>query len=205
MYEGAKKTCLKPFLKKKTCLYWGVFLVAISLTALTAPLIAPYPFYEQFPDRILQSPSREHWLGTDHLGRDLLSRLLYGSRMSMAVGFFTALASTLPGLAYGIFSGYAGGAVDRILMRLIDIMYSIPSLVLLILIKVIFDSVFVIEHPELRALTGTLAALSLLSWASLARVVRGQTLQVKENLYVSAVRSQGRGISELSCGIFCRI
>ena len=188
-----QKSLFKAVLKKKTCLYWGAFLLAVSLIALTAPLIAPYPFYEQFPDKILQSPSREHWLGTDHLGRDLLSRLLYGSRMSMAVGVFTALASVLPGLAYGMFSAYAGGVTDRILMRIIDIMYSIPSLVLLILVKVVFDSVFVIDHPELRALTGTLTALSLLSWTSLARVIRGQTLQAKENLYVEAVRSGGAG------------
>ena len=188
-----QKSIYKAIFEKKVCLYWGIFILIVSLVALLAPFISPYPFYEQFPEKILQSPSWEHWLGTDHLGRDLFSRLLYGSRMSMAVGVFTALISVFLGLIYGVFSAWVGGVTDRILMRVIDIMYSIPTLVLLILVKVIFDSVLVISNPELKALTGTLAALSLVSWASLARVARGQTLQVKENPYVEAARSQGAG------------
>ena len=188
-----QKNIYKAIIEKKVCLYWGIFILIVSLVALLAPFISPYPFYEQFPEKILQPPSGEHWLGTDHLGRDLLSRLLYGSRMSMAVGVFTALISVFLGLIYGVFSAWVGGVTDRILMRVIDIMYSIPTLVLLILVKVIFDSVLVISNPELKALTGTLAALSLVSWASLARVARGQTLQVKENPYVEAARSQGAG------------
>ena len=186
-----QKSIYRAILEKKVCLYWGFFILVISLVALLAPVISPYPFYEQFPNKILQPPSWEHWLGTDHLGRDLLSRLLYGSRMSMAVGVFTALISVFLGLVYGVFSAWIGGVTDRVLMRIIDIMYSIPTLVLLILVKVIFDSVLVISNPELKALAGTLAALSLVSWASLARVARGQTLQVKENPYVEAARSQG--------------
>ena len=188
-----QKSIYKAIFEKKVCLYWGIFILIVSLVALLAPFISPYPFYEQFPEKILQPPSGEHWLGTDHLGRDLFSRLLYGSRMSMAVGVFTALISVFLGLIYGVFSAWVGGVTDRILMRVIDIMYSIPTLVLLILVKVIFDSVLVISNPELKALTGTLAALSLVSWASLARVARGQTLQVKENPYVEAARSQGAG------------
>lgn len=188
-----QKSIYKAIFEKKVCLYWGIFILIVSFIALLAPFISPYPFYEQFPEKLLQSPSWEHWLGTDHLGRDLFSRLLYGSRMSMAVGVFTALISVFLGLIYGVFSAWVGGITDRILMRVIDIMYSIPTLVLLILVKVIFDSVLVISNPELKALTGTLAALSLVSWASLARVARGQTLQVKENPYVEAARSQGAG------------
>ena len=159
--------------------------------ALLAPIISPYSFYEQFPDKLLQESSLEHWLGTDHLGRDLLSRVIYGSRMSMAVGVITAFISAFLGLFYGVVSAWVGGKVDRVMMRIIDIMYSIPTLVLLILVKVIFDSFTLISHPELKALAGTLVALSLVSWASLARVVRGQVLQVKENLYVESARSLG--------------
>ena len=102
----------------------------------------------------------------------------------MAVGIFTAIISAVLGLIYGLISGWLGGITDRILMRFIDIMFSIPTLVLLILVKVLFDSFIVISHPELKALAGTLVALSLVSWASLARVVRGQVLQAKENLFV---------------------
>ena len=169
----------------------GIFLILISLVAVLAPVLAPYSFYEQFPDKILQASSLEHWLGTDHLGRDFLSRIIYGSRMSMAVGIFTAVLSCILGLIYGTFSAWQGGKVDRVMMRCIDIMYSIPTLVLLILVKVIFDSFFEFSNAEFKALSGTLAALSLVSWASLARVVRGQVLQVKENLYVESAMALG--------------
>lgn len=182
---------MKKIIEKKICLYCGLFIVFVSLTALFAPFIAPYPFYEQFPERALNSPSLRHLLGTDHLGRDLLSRIIYGSRMSMAVGVLATLISGTLGLIYGVFSGWMGGVTDRVMMRCIDILYSIPTLVLLILVKVIFDSLDFVSHPELKALMGTIVALSLVGWASLARVVRGQTLQVKENLYVESALSLG--------------
>lgn len=188
-----QKSFYKKIIEKKICFYCGLFIVIVCLCALFAKFISPYPFYEQFPEKALAPPSLDHWLGTDHLGRDLLSRIIYGSRMSMAVGILTAMISAVLGLFYGLFSGWFGGLTDRILMRFIDIMFSIPTLVLLILVKVLFDSFIVIPHPELKALAGTLAALSLVSWASLARVVRGQVLQVKENLFVSAAVSQGAG------------
>ncbi|MBC6415561.1 MAG: ABC transporter permease [Bdellovibrionales bacterium] len=177
--------------QNKVCFYCGLFIILISLCALLAPLISPYSFDQQFPSKALEGSSLKHWLGTDHLGRDLLSRMIYGSRMSMAVGIFTALISTFLGVLYGLVSGWLGGFTDRILMRFIDIMFSIPTLVLLILVKVLFDSFIVIEHPELKALAGTLVALSLVSWASLARVVRAQVLQSKEKLFVEASRSLG--------------
>ena len=185
------KSILQRIIEKKVCFYCGIFILLVTLMACFAPFIAPYPFYKQFPDRILMPPSWQHWFGTDHLGRDLLSRVIYGSRMSMAIGVFTAFISGVLGLLYGVISAWIGGITDRVLMRIIDIMYSIPTLVLLILVKVIFDSFIVIENPELKALAGTLAALSLVSWATLARVVRGQALQVKENLYVESAISIG--------------
>ena len=186
-----QKTIYQRIYEKKVCFYCGLFIVLVCLIALFAPLISPYPFDEQFPDKALKSYSLEYWLGTDHLGRDLLSRVIYGSRMSMAVGIFTAFISAFLGLIYGLLSGWLGGVTDRILMRFIDIMFSIPTLVLLILVKVLFDSFVVISHPELKALAGTLVALSLVSWASLARIVRGQVLQAKENLFVEASQSLG--------------
>ena len=178
-------------LQTKVCLYCGAFIVLVSIMALFAEVISPYPFYKQFPEKALQSYSWSHWLGTDHLGRDLLSRIIYGSRMSMAIGIFTALISAVLGVAYGMISAWFGGITDRVMMRFVDMMYSIPTLVLLILAKVVFDSLVGISHPEIRTLIGTLVALSLVSWTSLARVVRGQVLQVKENQYVESARSLG--------------
>ena len=186
-----QKKLYQQIYEKKICFYCGFFIVLLSLMALLAPFIAPYSFEEQFPNKALNTYSMEHWLGTDHLGRDLLSRIIYGARMSMAVGILTAFISAFLGVFYGLISGWLGGIADRVLMRFIDIMFSIPTLVLLILVKTLFDAFIIISHPELKALAGTLVALSLVSWASLARVVRGQVLQTKENLYVEASRSLG--------------
>ena len=186
-------TFFKKLLANKLCFFCGLFIVLLSLLALFAETLAPYSFDEQFPEKALAPPSLKHWIGTDHLGRDLFSRLLYGTRMSMAVGVLTALISSILGTLYGLISGWFGGLMDRLLMRLIDILSSIPILILLILTKTLFDTFIDIPHPELRALAGTLAALSLASWASLARVVRGQTLQVKEQVFVESARALGAG------------
>ena len=179
--------------EKKICLYCGVFIVAVCLCALFARFIAPYSFDEQFPEKALAPPSMAHWLGADHLGRDLLSRIIYGSRISMAVGILTAVLSAVLGLFYGLISGWFGGLTDRIMMRFIDIMFALPTLVLLILAKTLFDSFSALSDPELKALIGTVLALTVVSWASLARVVRGQTLQVKQSLFIESAVSQGAG------------
>ena len=151
----------------------------------------PTHLMEQNIDAITQGPSATYWLGTDSLGRDLLSRIIYGSRMSMAVAILTALASLFIGGIYGAISGWVGGWVDSLMMRVVDILYSIPTLVLMVLVKVVFDSLSLFEDPELNALTSILLALSLVGWVTLARVVRGQVLQVKGMLYVDAAKSMG--------------
>lgn len=170
------------------CLY---FIGFVCLVALTARWISPYPFDEQHIDHLLLSPNFQFWLGTDKLGRDLMSRIIYGSRMSMAVGIITAVISLLIGALYGAVSGWFGGWVDSLMMRAVDVAYSIPSLVIMILVKVIFDSLEIFSHPELKALSGTLIALSIVGWVSLARLVRGQVLQVKEMAYIEAGKALG--------------
>lgn len=177
--------------KNKVAVASSWIIVVTCLVGLFAEWIAPHPFDEQYIDHILQSPNSQFWLGTDNLGRDLLSRLIYGARMSMAVGILTAIISLIFGTLYGSISGWIGGRVDSLMMRFIDILYSIPTLVLLILMKVIFDSIVLFENPELRALTGILAALSVVGWVTLARVVRGQVLQVKQMAYVESARALG--------------
>lgn len=167
------------------------FIIAICLFAIFASVISPYSFDEQNMDAIYNGPSAKYWFGTDGLGRDLLSRLIYGARMSMAVGIFTALISMVFGTIYGCISGWMGGRVDSVMMRIIDILMSFPSLILMILVKVIFDSVELVSNPELRALTSILIALSVVGWVTLARVVRGQVLQVKELTYVEAAQALG--------------
>lgn len=179
-------------IKKNPVAVWSaLWIAAICLVSLLAPWLAPFSFDEQFLDKVLIAPGSEHWLGTDSLGRDMLSRLIYGARVSMAVGLVTAFVSLVIGTLYGSVAGWFGGMVDSGMMRLVDILDSIPSLVLLILVKLVFESYDFIPNPQLKALTGMLLALSLVSWVSLARVVRGQVLQVKQMAYVEAARSMG--------------
>lgn len=177
--------------KNKVAMLSGILILFVCAVAILAPWISPYAFDEQYLDRVLAAPNSQHWLGTDSLGRDMLSRLIYGSRISMAVGVITAFVSLIIGTAYGAVAGWFGGWVDSVGMRVIDILDSIPSIILLILVKLIFESADIIQNPELKALTGMLLALSLVSWVSLARVVRGQVLQVKQMSYVEAARSMG--------------
>lgn len=179
--------------KNKVAVISAGYIAMVCLVALFAKLITPYSFDEQFLDKVLNPPSVQFWLGTDSLGRDMLSRLIYGARISMAIGVITAMISLLIGLVYGAIAGWFGGWTDSVLMRLVDILDSIPSIVLLILVKLIFDSVDFLGNSELKALTGMLLALSLSSWISLARVVRGQVLQVKQMAYVESALAMGAG------------
>ncbi len=167
------------------------FITVVCLIAIFADVIAPYSFETQDISRVLQTPNAHNLLGTDSLGRDMLSRIIYGSRMSMSVGVFTAVFALILGGIYGAISGWLGGWVDSLMMRIVDIMFSIPSLVLLILVTVIFNSVHLFDNPELKALVGIFLALSVVGWVSLARLVRGQVLQVKQMLFVEAARAVG--------------
>lgn len=182
---------LKRLKKNRGAVISGYFILALCFVAVFAEVLAPYSFEDQNIDKILASPSADHLLGTDDLGRDLFSRLIYGAQMSMAVGIFTAIFSLAMGVVYGAFSGWMGGRIDSILMRIVDILDSIPTLVLLILVKILFDAINIFDDPKMRALTGVLMALSVFGWIMLARVVRAQVLQVKESLYVEAAQALG--------------
>ncbi len=179
------------FKKNRLGMFCAIFIGFVCLMSLFPEMLSPYSFEEQFEGKELLSPGRTHLLGTDNMGRDILSRLIYGGRVSMAVGIVTALISLILGVLYGAISGWLGGRTDAFMMRMIDILYSIPSLVLLILVKVIFDSLALVMQAELKALMGILVALSLVGWVTLARVVRGQVLQEKEKLYVESARALG--------------
>ena len=161
----------------------AVVLGVIGAAALAAPWVAPYPFDVQDPTRLLQPPSLDHWLGTDRLGRDLLSRVIYGARVSMTLGVVTALIATACGIAYGMAAGYLGGRTDNLLMRLLDVIYALPDLLLIILLTILLG----------RGLTGMVAALSLVSWVTVARLVRGEVLRLKSADYLDAARALGAG------------
>ena len=159
-----------------------VLLVAI-FAAVFAPWVAPYSYESQDTFNTLSLPSTNHWMGTDRLGRDLLSRVIYGSRVSLFVGFATTLVAIIFGTLYGAFSGYMGGKTDDVMMRVVDVVFSLPDLLLIILITVLMG----------RGITGIFIALSLVSWVTIARLVRGEVLRIKEFTFVEAARALGAG------------
>ncbi len=159
------------------------FLLLLSLVAIAAPWVTNFSYFEQNADHALQSPNATYWFGTDTLGRDLFSRLVYGARISLAVGFFTAIFSLVIGSVYGAISGYMGGKVDTFLMRLADVLNALPSLLVTVLLMLVLG----------RGPLGIFVALGIVGWVSEARLVRGQVLQAKEMLYVESARSLGMG------------
>lgn len=143
--------------------------------------LTPYPFDQTSAD-ILQSPSANHWMGTDELGRDLFSRILYGSQLSIGIGLFTALMSFLIGTIYGAAAGYCRGKTDAIMMRIVDVAYALPDLLVMILIGVLIG----------RGTLGILLALGLVSWRGTARLVRAQFLQLHQEEFIEAARALGQ-------------
>jgi oligopeptide transport system permease protein len=158
-----------------------VFLVLLSLAAIAAPWIANFSYFEQNADQALQFPNATYWFGTDSLGRDLFSRILYGARISLSVGFFTAIFSLVIGTIYGSISGYVGGRFDTFLMRTADVLNALPSLLVTVLLMLLVG----------RGPLGIFLALGFVGWVGEARLVRGQVLQAREMLYVEAARSLG--------------
>jgi peptide/nickel transport system permease protein len=169
------------FRRHKLAMASLVLLALIGLAVALAPVIAPYGFSEQHLDQILQGPSAKHLLGTDQLGRDELTRLLYGGRVSLLVGLGVALVSGAIGTLAGVVAGFYGGRVDNAVMRVTDLFLSIPLLVLLIIAS--------------RATGGHIidivVVLSLVLWMYLARIVRGLFLSLREKEFVEAARALG--------------
>lgn len=173
---------LKKFVRHRAAFISSLLLTFISLTAVFAPWIAPYSYEEQNMEARLESPSLHHWMGTDPLGRDLYSRTIYGAQTSLLVGIATALFSLVLGTFTGAIAGYKGKWVDRLLMRIVDVFYIFPSLLLAILLMILCG----------RGLFGICFALGLTSWVTTARLVRGLVIQAKDLPYVESARALGR-------------
>ncbi|MGZ8431949.1 MAG: ABC transporter permease, partial [Candidatus Deferrimicrobiaceae bacterium] len=155
--------------------------VLLLIVAAFAPLLAPFDPGAQALDSGLSGPSRSHWLGQDRLGRDLLSRLLHGARISVAVGLGTVFLSLSIGLLVGSASGFLGGRVDHLFMRLADVLLAFPGILLAIAITSVLG-------PSLR---NVLIALSALGWVGYARLIRGQILKVREMEFVQSAQAVG--------------
>lgn len=158
-------------------------LVAMCLVALAAPVIAPMDPDRQILSEKFSGPSPGHLLGQDHAGRDILSRIVYGARVSMLVGFSTVGISVLVGLALGSIAGYFGRYIDEVIMRVIDVLQAFPGILLAIALTAVLG-------PSLRNI---ILALSVLGWVGYARIVRGEFLRLREMEFVSAARALGAG------------
>jgi len=171
-------------LKNRPLAIFGVAIIAFNiLEALSAPAISPYdPYGMQLSDK-LQAPDAAHIFGTDQLGRDILSRVIWGSRISFEIGVVVVVLSLLIGIPLGLSAGYAGGWVDESLMRITDIFLAFPALVLAIFIEAAIGP----------GLTNAMFSIAIVSWPTYARLVRGSAMSIKENDFVEAARAAGEG------------
>ncbi len=197
------KDSFKRLLKNKAAVLGGIIIIFLILVAIFAPLIAPYGYADGDFLATYEPPSREHILGTDFMGRDLFSRIIYGTRISLTVGFVGAMTSFIIGVAYGIISGYFGGKLDNIMMRIVDIMYAFPTLLLIIIMMVYFKSTFANLKPGTfayylsqldNAMGGLLfifIGIGITAWVGMARLARGMTLSLREKEFVEAAVAQG--------------
>lgn len=174
------------FLTRKAAVVALAFILLEILVAVFAKYIAPYdPYYSDYAATYQQTSNAKHWLGTDDLGRDVLSRLIYGTRVSYAVGVLSQIALVVIGLPIGALAGLIGGWLDYVLMRLIDILSSIPGLLLYILLMIALGA----------GLPNIILAMTITGWIGIARLVRGQVLSLKESDFVRASRSMGGNTS----------
>ena len=172
---------LRKLLKNRAAMFGVFILVSLIILDILAPVISPYPYDYQNLELGASAPSSAHLLGTDTLGRDLLSRLLYGSRVSLMVGFVATAVALVIGVTWGIVSGYYGGKVDAVMMRIVDILYGLPFIIFIILLMVVFG----------RNIWLLFGAIGAVEWLTMARIIRGQVLSIKNQEYVLSAKAMG--------------
>ena len=168
-------------LANKAAVAGGIILLALIILAIFAPWIAPHSYAYQNLELGAQPPSGNFLLGTDTLGRDLFSRILYGARVSLLVGFVATGVALVIGVSWGIIAGYFGGRVDSVMMRIVDVLYGLPFIIFIILLMVIFG----------RNIWLLFGAIGAVEWLTMARIVRGQVLTIKNQEYVLAAQAMG--------------
>ncbi len=184
MKEPAEKSIFWIRLSRnKLALLGGVIVLFLALTAILAPWLSPYDPGEIDVTRILEAPSREHPLGTDQLGRDVLSRMILGSRISLAVGFVAVGILSIIGVFLGSLAGYYGGWIESVIMRFVDIMLCFPTFFLIL-------AVIAFVSPSIWAI---MIVIGVFGWMGVARLIRAEILSLKEREFILAARSQGAG------------
>lgn len=158
-----------------------ILLTVFIIIALLTPWIAPYGYEQQNIELGAAPPSWQHWLGTDVFGRDMLTRIMYGGRVSLLVGFIATAVALLIGISYGAVAGYMGGRIDAVMMRLVDILYALPFMIFIILLMVIFG----------RNILLLFLAIGAVEWLTMARIVRAQVLTLRQQEFIEAAISMG--------------
>ena len=169
------------FLRNKLALLGLVMVTIVFLTAIFAPMIATHPPKAQDLTITLQTPSSEHWLGTDELGRDVFSRIVYGTRIAVSVGLASIFLALVIGVILGSISGYVGKVWDTLIMRIADVFFAFPLIIGAVVIILVVG----------RGVAPVILAIGLFSWATVARLLRSSTLSIRESEYVEAARSLG--------------
>ena len=159
----------------------AALLAALALAAVGAPCLTRYTYDRQDLDHTFQGPQAQHWLGTDLYGRDLLTRILYGARVSLAVGGSAVAVESIVGVTWGTVAGFAGGRLDGVLMRVVDLFIAFPSLLLAVLVTGIFGA----------SLVNIVVALTMTAWPAMARTIRSEVVALRERDYVEAARALG--------------
>lgn len=167
--------------KNKMALLGLIIIVCLIVVAIFGPIFSSHTYDEQNLMMTNSPPSWEHWFGTDNLGRDIFIRVLYGARISLAIGIVASLLNLFIGVIYGGIAGFFGGKIDRIMMNIVDILYSVPTLLYVILLMVILKP----------GLINIFIALGIGYWLQMARIVRGQILSMKEQEFILAARTIG--------------
>ena len=175
--------------RNKMAVFGLALVILLVLTAVFADFIAPYSYREQTPE-FRVGPSRDHWFGTDAVGRDLFSRVVYGARISLKVGVLATLMAVVIGTSFGAIAGFFGGGTDSLMMRIVDIFLSIPYIILAVSIATLFG----------RSVNSLIIVLGLTGWLAIARVVRASFLSIKKMEYAEAARALGFGKTRMIFG-----
>ncbi len=178
---------IRKFLKHKNSIVALGYIVLLVLIAIFCYQIAPYGINEYDYSAVLQGPTAQHWFGTDEFGRDLLSRILCGTRISLAVGLSSVSVGCIAGTILGLLSGYYGGMLDSVIMRICDVLFAFPGLILAIAIVAILGN----------GLTNVVIAVAVFSTPTFARLVRSRTLELKDSVFVMAARGLGTSDVEI--------
>jgi peptide/nickel transport system permease protein len=199
---GLWQEAFRRLLRSRLATISAIMLALLVLIAIFAPFVAPYDYSAQDYSALTEPPSRDHWLGTDDLGRDILSRLIFGARISLAVGLVVQAVILLIGVPAGLIAAHFGGKVDTVIMRTVDALYSIPSLLFVIVIMTFlratlatpsngFTQALASLDAQTGGLIGVFIGIGLINWMPATRLVRGQAVSLKEKEFVEAARGSG--------------